>query len=582
MTRFTEYSSAVAADGGAVLDWRYELISPQGQIVASTAETLPDGAIRWRPSAQPLSISPDRVSPRTLTITLPADDPVLVPLNPQSLLHPDSAHRVRMWAGLVGSAGTTWWPQATMLVEEADAVAEGDLVTVTVDLVDSLRPVRSDTTVAVTWERGEPVEDVVARIVGDVLETCNVTPTGWTTPEGGISAGADRYDVVNNLLEGVGHEMTADPMGLVCTAAIPGSDFVVDVESWRYGTGGIPIARMVRPVRSRVPQGWLIEGGSLRTSSRGVSMIIWDTDPRSEGYYDGPGESTIEQSRLLYVETVGQAAVAGHGQLRRFGTGGGIIRFESIPNPAIEQGDLTWVEYEPLGISGWYRIMAIELPLEVNGPMTVTARGVFDPAINFSAPVDDTEGCLVAPFDLFDRANENLENTEAQAGSADWTESGWSWAVQNEKAVQRYQGWSLAFANTPMCSTNQRVTVKLDRIPTGHPVGPACRASSPGGGQHPTFSCYAALADSTGRVELQVWQAGRSIATLGSYDTDSDLQGRDLTIEAVGSAISVQVSSGEIISATDTRLGGAHVGMLAFGSWTADRPAIDEFAAAPA
>lgn len=575
MTRFDDYTAA-AADGATELDWRHDLIDPDGQLLATTdpTEAESNDVVQWGASLAPLSFTNDRVSQRTAVLSVAAGDLDLVPIGSGSMLHPMAGNRVRSFMGLNTSGGWVWWPRATMIADTTTADLDSGSVAFTINLVDALRPIRSDFDAAFSFDDDETVEAVVTRIVEQVIpQSFTIGATGCVMPRGSLDAGTERYRAANLMLEGCGHELVANPNGEISSRPIPSSADDLSVQRWTYGTGGIPVHSAQRIWSVRRPQGWRIEGGSVQTTSSAVTILVYDTDPSSDGFFSGPGEVRLPTGRYPYVLSVPQAAEAGYGQLRRHGSGPMLLDIEVAPNPALRQGDLMTLTIPELRVAGSFRVLGFTLPLELTDHQTVTVRKVYDPALNYEPPLDAGEGCLVTVTDTFDRADQNLENTEVEAGSADWTEIGYSWAVINQLAIQRYWGgWSLAYCNTPLCNTNQRVTIDIHEVPAGRYVGPAIRSS----GQ---FDCYTALVNSSGWVSLEVWQAGARIATIGSHNSGQSPDGKSLSIEAVGTSITVKLQGTTIITASDDRRTGPHVGMLGFGGSPATAPKVSSFTA---
>lgn len=569
MTRFDTYTAA-AATGTTLHRWRYDLVTQAGEVLASSVET--DGVPVFPMSAQPFAADLAQISERSLQFRLV---PVLAehrPFGPGSVIGHDSGNRVRIYAGLVVGGATTWFLKGTMLPDDMVSIYDG-VHQVTGALVDTLRPVRSSMGSGFSWAGGVPVETVVAEILAQSGITATVAATGYTMPEGSLGAEAGRETAVRTMLDGCGHELTTTAEGEAFTRPILPSGDDAASHRWHYGgAGGLAVGASKAVSTTRHPAGCKVLAGGLLTSSSSQDLIVVDTDPRSVGRYAGPGESSLLSLRAPYIEGSAQAAAAGHGQLRRLSHGGGIVEFTCSANPAMRIGDL--VELSHGDVEGAHRVIAYRLPLEVDGEMWVQVRGVFDPSIAYSFPIDITEGCLTSRVDTFDGPDENLEDNSAsggEGGSPDWTEIGWSWAVLGNRAIQRWPDtWSLAYDNTPMCSSDQQTTVEIGEIPSGRRVGPVARASG-------AFEGYAALVDPQGRIQLEVWQGGSSVKTLGSHQISGAVSGASVTVKAVGSAVTVEVSGTEVIAAVDTLLTGSHLGMLGFGGEGAQAPSIENF-----
>ena len=560
MTRFTEYTEAARA-GAVELDWRHELIDPVGQVLLSDDRT--STTLQWGATSQPLQVRRDRISARSTTLRVPADRLELIPINQSSALHPDSGNRVRTSMGYRGVDGVyRWHLQSTSFIDRARASWSGatalELIT-----IDSVEPIRSQMSNPVVFEAGADIGAVVRQVLAEILAETDyeVPDTMCTVPGGTFQTGTDRSTAINELLESCGWELTATPEGLIITQPIPTSADVSGAERWAYGDGGIPVDAAVREWQRRTPEAWQVVGGSLRSADGiQIDVLVFDTDPSSEGFArPGTKGRTIGTSRLPFVTSTTQAATAAYAQLRRNGTGPGLITMQSIPNPALELGDLVELNLPDLRAVGTYRVLEYTMPIEVDGLMSVLLRGAYDPALNYDPPLDVREGCVLSVTDAFDRPNQNLEDDEREAGSTDWTEVSYSWGVVGQEAIQRgNNNWCMAFRATPLCSIDHYVELEMAAIPSGRRVGPCVRNAA-------DFSGYVALADSSRRVSLEMWQNERSVATLGEYRHNTSLSTSTIRLTAQGSRLTVSVNGTTVITANDTRRVGAHPGMLGYG-----------------
>lgn len=577
MSRFADYQEELAT-GRGVLTWDIELWSRSGELLATTASSVAGDAIVWAPTAGSLRLGAGLLSARSASLSVPASDTRLIPTKVGSHLHPDSRNRVRFVAGLVKGDGTVVeWPLATMLVESVDIADLGGQVGLTVGLVDPVDPVRSKLEHSFAYDSGEPVADVVGRLLGLVLDAdeYQVADTGdFTVPPGVLTPGADLIGTITEMLTGCGQELVADPYGLVLTRDIlPTADDPTGLR-WAYGDGGgIPIEAPKRSIGSRTPMGWKVEGGSFMAGTIQASVVVVDTDPNSEGYWrPDAGHRHFQTSRLPLVGSIRQAVVAGYGQLRLNGTGPGIVEFSTVANPAMRDGDLLDLGVDLLESSGTYRVIGFQMPLGAE-KMTVRARGVWDPEMNFALPFDPGEGGVATFHDTFDRADSNLENLPGSPGSDNWTEVGWSWGIVANQAIQRFdQGWSLAYPNTPMDGADYRVRARVAKVPAGRHLGVGGRFA--GGGQ---IDGYYVMTDHVGRITIQMWSAGQHQATLASYDNGGSIEGKDLAIELEGSTLRALIAGVIVATATDSRRQGSFAGMLAYGGPTGNAPAVDEF-----
>ena len=583
MDRFEEYTHAVLAASPASATWKFELLDPVGRLLATDDVTEATGqAAYWQVEADPVEVQSDLASARTSTITFTSSID-LVPRDRTGGLHPESAPRVRAWAGITTSSGTTLHPQFTALIDELRADDMGGVPVFEADLVDAIHPVRSDLSTTFRFVEGETVEAVVTRLIGQVIPTDElaIQATGFTTGGADVEVGTSRYDLVNSLLEGCGHELIADPYGVVTSQEILPSSEDDSAKRWVYGEQGIPIESPARTWRSFVPRGWVVEGASTTDGEPEVAVTVFDLDRSSLGFFQGIDVPAImETARYPYARTRAQLQVAGYGLLRRHGSGPGLITFRTLPNPAIRRGDLVELTMTALKLDrASARVLDYRLPLHNEGLMTITARLVWEPDLGFITPGIELDlDCEVSFSDDFDRPDEDLQLLPgSDDGSAVWTEMGFSWGVEGGWAVQRFGGpdpWSLAIVNEALCTSDQHSEVTIRRLPSGRRVGPLVRSDG-------AFNGYTALA-SNQNISLELWINGSSAAVLGSHSLMASPVGSTVRVSAVGSTISVLFDGETVISVSDDRQFGAFVGMLGYGGYGDQAPAVQPFAAAAA
>jgi hypothetical protein len=564
MSRFTDYTTAATGliGSGQSLETErtVELVDSTGALLATTSDAdAVNGVVRWAAGGTPLDLDPVRTLSRTMTLRVAAGDVSLVPDGAGSLLHPESGNFVRIRAGLLGNL----WTQATLLVDEAVATyRRGVVEPIELRLVDPGRPIRANLVDQFPWDDGELVETVVGRLLSIVLDDFDLTETGWTMPAAGsFPAGRPISELVQILLGSVGHELTADEDGRILSQQVPPTTESAG-EQWIYGVegGGLPVDSGSRRWSTRTPQGVLVSGGGLLVPGSSFTVPVWDTDPGSDGFYGGPGEVSIESVTWDHVGSPSQMVTAGYARLRRIGVGPALVDIEIAPNPAMRVGDMVALWLDGLGADGLYRVRSIgALPIDAGSLQQVTLRGVWDPQIGYGDPADPGLVCVSAASDPFDRANQNLEDLEDAPGSPRWTELAYSWAIYDSAAINRHNGTpSLAVWNTPLCSTDFVVYSQIGAVPAGKWIGPAGRSS----GQ---FDCYAAVVDASGRIRLEMWQAGAKVTELAAYSTGQDPSNRSLVLACEGSTISVEWEGTEVLGVTDTRRVGAFAGMHSIG-----------------
>lgn len=570
MSRFTDYAQYI---GTAPFSWKHELLSEDGELLATSIESESGNGVKsWAPVSQDVSFDRGGVSASTSSVSLPITDSSFIPKSRGSILHPDAKSKVRISAGLTIEGVETYWTQGTLLVDEPTASAGPGPAVMGIELLDATSPTRVELKSSFLFDDGDTVESVVSRLLALVLPSSSfsVTPTGFVMPGGAFQVGDEIVTLLGELLGGCGHEMTANPDGRLITRAVPDSIDTGALERWRYGqSDGIPIEGIRRSWRKREPQGLIVEGGSVANSDPVVVRTVFDTDPSSLGYFAGGSDVSLPTKNFPWLLTIPQADAAGYAELRRIGNGPGVVEFTTAPNPAMRPYDFIELERDDLDATGSYQVVGYSLPVKPNGLMTVRARRTWNPEIRFRGSIDENAGFETAIADDFDRDDEDLQGSN-------WTEHEWSWAVVGQQAVQRYNnGWSMAIWNKPLAYSNQLAQATATRVPADRFVGPVIRS---GGG----FDGYAALIGSNGVVTLESWVGGKLDARLGSYDSGLSPVGRVLVVKGLGTTITVQLDGATVISVSDDKHLGTHVGMLGLGAPEATAPALDDFSAAQA
>ena len=560
--RFSLFTGELANGGVVIAPLTVELITPDGELLASTRESRRGTAPLWEVELSALSLGQSQVSQRTASLTVVTDSLALVPY-PGGPLHPDTSNRVRIYSGIVAADGTEHlWALATMLVQEVEAEVENDVVTLNLQLVDLLTPLDSEMEHSFEIRSSDTVATVVARILGEVYREGSylVSECGYTIGRGLLPPGTNRMQTVMEMLEGCGQEITTTALGLVVTREVLPSDEDPNLGVWVYGGAeGVPYGKLNRIWPSRAAQAWKIEGGSFTSSTAAPSVMVFDLDPRSEGFWrPSASHRHIETTRLPWVEGVNQAAVAGYAKLRQHGRGPGEVTFTTVTNPALQEGDQIYLHADSARSTGLYRVRGWVIHPDGSDEMSVTARGVFNPALSYEFPLDRSEGCIVSISDTFDRDDGPLANPFGEPGK-NWVTTGPGWAIFQQNAVQQSDGiWSMALINTPMCSLDVAVTVKPNGITLGMPIGIVARSSGEGDG-------YVALIDKDGSVSLEIWQNNTRADTLARSTEGATLSERDVTLKAVGDQLSVLIGSEVVLTATDQRRNGSHVGLLMVG-----------------
>lgn len=578
---------------------RIELLDDLEQVLFTTAPTLgSETARRWGATTPSIDYARDRTLQRSAVFDVPYTDDVVgkLPTALSSPLDPRSANRIRVWAGYRRPDGDQEiYALATLSPERVIAVEENGVVTLRIEAVDSLAPLDSAFNTAFTITAGTNVVSAVLSIVEEVISPDGPTPisaasTNWTTPRIDVEEGDSRRQLVDQLLDAIGYEISADEYGRVTIGPIEGVEIPDDeAPQWIYGPGGITVDQTRQEwIGVGLPAGVRVIGGSISEDADPIEITLWDSDPQSLTYYD-PASSNGQAETLRFdnefVLSEQQGIEAGYAQLRRRGRGGQEVTFYATPNPALRQHDVISYSNPTLGItSGLFRVEELSQPVRLDGLMTVSARrswaiyGPDGPPNGSDNPTPGGNDPVYTPsiLDDFNRPSEDLQD------SGNWFEIGWSWnVVANSYVTQAIATqWCFGGYASPLETTNHYAEADVVNVMLAgsqEAVGPMIRSD----GQ---FNGYAAIARPGDVVELVRFQNKQVAATLGQHSHGSTLIGKTIRVDADGDTIRALVDGTPVITATDSSApNGTYVGIVGWGRYLPpdfeDSPGLDNFAA---
>lgn len=567
-------------DFGLTWNWLYELISPEGEVLASNRPESPS-VIEWPAEVSGYSLARNRQAPRVASLRGLGHRPELLPTGPASLLHPEALSSVRISIGLGPESSRQWYEVATLLNVDARLVANSGTKVVDLDLRSRSARLDVEVDARIPYAEGDLVTDVLQQIIAPAMDPFpfTIAASEYTLPIGGVEVGRNRGEIAARMLRAIGHEMIDDSSGRISTRPVPTADDGPG-ERWVYGTNGILVSGAERLRSLKTPQGVRVQGGSLQDRLLVVDSTVFDTDEASEGYYDGSRPPVTENLSIPLIRSTEQAIHAGYAYLRQVGRGPEQLVVTAVPNPLIQQGDLVQLDYPDSNSNGVYRVLDIPaFDPQLGGPQRLLLRKVFDPQRNFTwSPPNEPTGD-VAISDDFNRPDENLEDLPpGSPGSPNWTELGWSWWIINQQARQwygggggTYSGWSFARYNTALSSSDHEVGVDVFPTP-GRPCGPQMRSNG-------EFNGYSALAYTTGQIRIVEWNNGNQ-HTLAEFNVGSDPSGQRLVLRGSGETLTAFLDGTEIGSTTDDTWHGTYVGMQGYGGSGDAAPRCDNFTGA--
>ena len=190
-------------------------------------------------------------------------------------------------------------------------------------------------------------------------------------PQATWEADADRWAALQKVARSVGCELFVNAQGSFVISDIP--DPLADPPVWTVaaGEGGV----MVEAVRGLTSDGVhnrvIVRGENASEGTPPVSGEATITDPNDPLRYGGPfGRRTLTYRSDLIVDDI-QASSTANALLRLYRAPNSTLSLSSVPNPALDVGDVIRVVYANGDPPELHVVQAFDLPLSVGGTFTV-------------------------------------------------------------------------------------------------------------------------------------------------------------------------------------------------------------------
>ncbi|MCM8548881.1 DUF5047 domain-containing protein [Streptomyces sp. STCH 565 A] len=315
------------------------------------------------------SVTVDRGQAIRRTCTVTAADVSLIPRTPADQLATYGA-RLRLARGVAYGDGTQ--ELVPLGVFRLDAV-EGDLTEGPVTLQGKALEiaVMDDKFTEVWTATGTVVGAVTALITrslpdADVISLIADAPIGSRT----FDIEADPWAGAQEIAAAAGAEVYTNADGTFVIAELP--DLLTTVPVWAVeaGEGGVYVTGSRGMTSDAVHNAVLARGENVYEGVPPVSYLATDTDPGSPTYWDGPygrRPKFISSSTLTTVNACAQAANLELAQSRAPNATGD---FTSLPNPALEPGDVLRVTH-PDSSRELHQVASFSVPLDEGGDFPI-------------------------------------------------------------------------------------------------------------------------------------------------------------------------------------------------------------------
>ena len=180
----------------------------------------------------------------------------------------------------------------------------------------------------------------------------------------------DPWAAVTEIGTAIGAEVYADAGGTFVIAELPDLLAVDPVWTVDAGENGVYIQANRGMSSDGVYNGWLVRGENTETNVAPVSALVTDGDPGSPTYWDGPYGHRPAFYSSSTITTTGAATAAGTLKLRASIAPNATADISSLPNPALEPGDVLRVVY-PDGTKELHQVHSFPVDLGVGGAFTI-------------------------------------------------------------------------------------------------------------------------------------------------------------------------------------------------------------------
>lgn len=203
-----------------------------------------------------------------------------------------------------------------------------------------------------------PAASVVNRAVDNTIG-----PRTWDV-EG------DRWAAVAECAAAIGAEVYCDADGVFIAAELPDLLDVQPVWTVAAGEGGAYVSATRGMSLDGVYNGVLARGESTESDLPPVSALVTDDDPTSPTYWAGPFGHRPDFISSATLTSVNACTAAATLRLRAAKAPNASADISSLPNPALEPGDVIRVVY-PNGTRELHQIQSFTVPLDASGSFTL-------------------------------------------------------------------------------------------------------------------------------------------------------------------------------------------------------------------
>lgn len=316
------------------------------------------------------SVSVDRGQAIRRTCSVTVADPSLIPRTPADQLATYGA-QLRISRGVeYGNANDTELvPLGVFRLDDVDGDVNEGPVTLTGKDVSAI--VADDKLTAPHTATGTVISAVTALIQRSIPTAAVVsTITDQGIGKRTFDVEADPWAACQEIAAGAGGEVYCNPDGVFVIATLPDLATATPVWEIKAVEGGVYVKANRGMSSSGVYNGVLARGENTAENVAPVKYLATDADPNSPTYWSGPfGRRPMfySSSTLTTTAACQNAATLKLAQAKAPNATGDI---SSLPNPALEPGDVLRVQHED-GSRELHQVASFSVPLDLGGDFPI-------------------------------------------------------------------------------------------------------------------------------------------------------------------------------------------------------------------
>jgi Domain of unknown function (DUF5047) len=299
----------------------------------------------------------------------------LSPVDAHDLLAPVGTE-LRIWRGLrLADGSAEYVPLGVVGITEPEVFTGGGGIEVRIDADDRVDAVRARR-FASPWRvaGGTPTWEAISDIVlSRITVPLRYADTGHTVPEALFDELSDPWAAVEEIAEADGLTVYFDALG---TLVIEPPDECDCNQTYAEGDGSVLIEGSRWMSAEDTYSGVIVTGE--HPDEAPVRYVLWDTDPASATYADGPFGYRPFGFASPLVSSAAKAQAAAETIFARVTGMRQRAELTTIGHPGHEIGDIVFVDHDSCRTRGRYAVTGASIPLRAGETMRLTLREALD------------------------------------------------------------------------------------------------------------------------------------------------------------------------------------------------------------